>query len=288
MFQSFKEIEDYIYTIKKDLPEIYRKLKISSDAYMSLELIEKIDSIEFPGLDQIRDQIGIKKPKKKLSEQKYFQDLSKKSLGESLELGTKLMYLDFFEKFKPFIDGFISQNKNNFKKKPDRKFDYHLGIFTNTIALLLPIKQNIENLSKIGFNTDQVMYLLLNQYMAIIELLKNIYVDSFNVRLNRGGFYVSDMIKDFEKIIEFGSIKHYFDSKLRNAIGHSNFKVVDGKTNPYIEYEHKNIKHKLYITMWNIDTGKTNVNLKNEDNFYGMILGIKFFTMMFYFKLLET
>ena len=40
--------------------------------------------------------------------------------------------------------------------------------------------------------------------------------------------------------------------------------------------------------MWDINTGKTNVDLKNSDNFYGMILGIKFFTMMFYFKLLET
>ena len=66
------------------------------------------------------------------------------------------MYLDFFEKFKPFIDTFISQNKGSFKKRPEGKFDYHLGIFTNTIALLLPIKQNLDNLSNIGFYIDQI------------------------------------------------------------------------------------------------------------------------------------
>ena len=40
--------------------------------------------------------------------------------------------------------------------------------------------------------------------------------------------------------------------------------------------------------MWDINTGKPNLNLKDSDNFYGMILGIKFFTMIFYFKLLEN
>ena len=64
--------------------------------------------------------------------------------------------------------------------------------------------------------------------MAIIELLKNIYVDSYNIKTKKRDFYVSDMIRDFEKIDEFDNIKHYFDSKLRNAIGHSNFRVVEG------------------------------------------------------------
>jgi len=289
MFQNFKEIEEYINKIKQGLPEIYRKLKISSDAYTSMGAMAMIDSIEIPGFDEIRKQIGIEKPKKKLRKEKFFQNASKKALNDSMELGTKLVYLDFFEKFNPFIDKFISHNKDRFIKKPDKKFDYHLGIFTNTIARLLPIEKNWDKLTKIGFYPDQLLYLLLNQYMAIIELLKNIYVDAFEVQMGRrGDFYVSNMISDFKQINgEFDKIKHYFDSKLRNAIGHSNFSVRDGKTNPYIEYKYKDITHKLYITLWDVNTGEFNIDLKKSDNFFGMILGIKFFTMMFYFKLLE-
>jgi len=53
MFQNYNEIEEYINKIKLELPEIHRKLSISYNAYVSLEMMGSIDTIEFPEFDKL-------------------------------------------------------------------------------------------------------------------------------------------------------------------------------------------------------------------------------------------